>query len=151
MAQVLLPLIPDGATSVNECLSIVREDGQWTYFYGLHPVFAHGERDRRSFRMFSAQLVVRGMCKQADIVRTFGVSKNSVKRSVKKYREGGIEAFYRARQGRGGAVMKEEVITRAQAMLNRGCSWKEAAGELGIKYDTLRKAVKGGRLPITPL
>ncbi len=146
MAQILLPLIPDGATSVNECLSIVREDGQWTYFYGLHPVFAHGERDRRSFRMFSAQLVVRGMCKQADIVRTFGVSKNSVKRSVKKYREGGIEAFYRVRQGRGGAVMKEEVITRAQAMLNRGCSWKEAAGELGIKYDTLRKAVKGGRL-----
>jgi hypothetical protein len=96
--------------------------------------------------MFSAQLVVRGVCKQADIVRTFGVSKNSVKRSVKKYREGGIEVFYRARQGRGGAVMKEEVITRAQAMLNRGCSWKEAAGELGIKYDTLRKAVKGGRL-----
>ena len=60
MAQVLLPLIPDGATSVNECLSIVRENGQWTYFYGLHPVFAHGERDRRSFRMFSAQLLCGG-------------------------------------------------------------------------------------------
>ncbi len=146
MPQVLLPLIPDGATSVNDCLSIVRENGQWTYFYGLHPVFAHPERDRRSFRMFTAQLVVRGMCRQAEIVRTFGVSKNSVKRSVKKYREEGIEAFYRARQGRGGAVMNEEVITQAQAMLNRGCSWKGAAQELGIKYDTLRKAVKGGRV-----
>ena len=146
MAQVLLPLIPDGATSVNECLSIVREDGQWTYFYGLHPVFAHGERDRRSFRMFSAQLVVRGMCKQADIVGTFGVSKNSVKRSVKKYREGGIEVFYRARQGRGGTVMKPAVITRAQALLDRGCSRTEAASELGIKYDTLRKAIEQGRL-----
>ena len=146
MPQALLPLIPDGATSVNECLSIVREDGQWTYFYGVPPVFAHGERDRRSFRMFSAQLVVRGMCQQADIVHTFGVSKNSVKRSVKKYREGGIETFYRARRGRGGTVMREEVTTRAQVLLSRGYSWKEAAGELGIKYDTLRKAIEQGRL-----
>jgi transposase len=148
--QVLLPLIPDGSTSVNDCLSIVRENGQWTYFYGLHPVFAHAERDRRSFRMFSAQLVVRGMCKQADIMRTFGVSKNSVKRSVKKYREQGIEAFYRARQGRGGTVMKEEVITRAQVLLSRDYSWKEVAGELGIKYDTLRKAIEQGRLRQPP-
>lgn len=146
MAQVLLPLIPDGASAVNECLSIVREDGQWTYFYGLHPVFAHGETDRRSFRMFSAQMVVRGMCKQAEIVRAFGVSKNSVKRSVKKYREGGIAVFYRARQGRGSTVMKQEVIMQAQALLERGCSRQEAARELGIKYDTLRKAIEQGRL-----
>lgn len=111
MPQVLLPVIPDGATSVNDCLSIVREDGQWTYFYGLHPVFAHAERDRRSFRMFTTQLVMRGMCQQVDIVRTFGVSKNSVKRSVKKYRGEGIEAFYRPRRGRSGAVMKAEVLT----------------------------------------
>jgi biotin operon repressor len=97
--QVLLPVIPDGATSVNDCLSIVREDGLWTYFYGLHPVFAHEERDRRSFRMYTAQLVMRGMCQQVEVVRTFGVSKNSVKRSVKKYREEGIETFYRARRG----------------------------------------------------
>jgi predicted nucleic acid-binding Zn-ribbon protein len=96
--------------------------------------------------MFTAQLVMRGMCQQVDIVRTFGVSKNSVKRSVKKYREEGIEAFYRARRGRGGTVMKAEVLTQAQGMLDRGFGWKEAAQELGIKRDTLRKAVKGGRL-----
>lgn len=146
MPQALLPLIPDGATSVNECLSIVRENGEWTYFYGVRPVFAHAEGDWRSFRMFSAQLVVRGMCQQADIVRTFGVSKNSVKRSVKKHREAGIEGFYRARQGRGATVMKEEVITRGQVLLSRGCSRKEVAEELGIKYDTLRKAIEQGRL-----
>jgi hypothetical protein len=96
--------------------------------------------------MFTAQLVMRGMCQQVDIVRTFGVSKNSVKRSVKKYREEGIETFYRSRRGRGGAVMKAEVTRQAQALLDRGFSWKGAARELGIKYDTLRKAVKGGRL-----
>jgi hypothetical protein len=146
MPQALLPLIPDGATSVNDCLGVVRQNGQWTYFYGVHPVFAHPEQDRRSFRMFTAQLVCQGVCQQADIVRTFGVSKNSVKRSVKRCREEGIEAFYRARRGRGATVMKEPVITRAQALLHQGRSRKEVADELGIKCDTLRKAVQQGRV-----
>jgi len=144
--QALLPVIPDGATSINNCVSILRENGQWTYYYGLHPVFAHPERDRRSFRMFTAQLVDQGMCHQVDIVRTFGVSKNSVKRGVKKFREEGIDAFYRPRQRRGATVMKEEVIRRVQESLNRGCSLKKVAAELGIKYDTLRKAVDQGRV-----
>jgi transposase len=144
--QALLPIVPDGATPVNDCVSILRENEQWTYFYGLHPVFAHEERDRRSFRMFTAQLIERGMCRQVDIVRTFGVSSNSVKRSVKKYREEGIKAFYHPRQGRGATVMKEKIILRAQELLTRGYSLKEVAGELDIKYDTLRKAVGQGRV-----
>ena len=34
--------------------------------------------------MFASQLACQGMCKQVDIIRVFGVSKNSIKRSVKK-------------------------------------------------------------------
>src|SRR5208337_5274700 len=40
--------------------------------------------DHRSFRMFTAQLICQGVCRQVDIVRAFGVSKNSVIRSVDK-------------------------------------------------------------------
>jgi len=99
--QALLPLIPDGATGINDRVSVVREDDEWTYFYGVDPIFRHPEGDRQSYRMFTAQLVCQGACKQADIVRTFGVSTNSVKRSVKQYREEGIASFYRPRKGRG--------------------------------------------------
>ncbi|MDA2926738.1 helix-turn-helix domain-containing protein, partial [Acidobacteria bacterium AH-259-G07] len=109
MPQALLPIIPDGATPINNRISVVRDNGEWTYFCGIAPIFRHPEEDRRSFRMFTAQLVCQGACRQWEIVRTFGVSKNSVKRSVKKYREGGIEAFYQPRQGRGATVMTEEV------------------------------------------
>ena len=49
MPQALLPLIPDGATEINDRVSVVRGDGQWTYFHGVSPVFSHPERDRRSF------------------------------------------------------------------------------------------------------
>ena len=144
--QALLPFVPDGATRINDVLSVVREDGRWSYFCGIHPVFTHAEEDRKSFRMFAAQLACQGMCKQADIIRAFGVSKNSVKRSVKKYREGGPEAFFAPRSTRAGSVLTDAVKAQAQELLNLGWERRQVAEELGIKCDTLRKAINQGRL-----
>ncbi len=147
MPQALLPLIPDGATQVNDRISVVQQDRQWTYFCGVYPVFEHAEDDRASFRMFIAQLVCQGSCRQSEIIRTFGVSKNSVKRSVKKYREEGIESFFRPRRSN---VLTPPVVARAQELLYRGGSPSEVADELGIKRDTLRKALNQGRLQGPP-
>ena len=146
MPQALLPLIPDGATPINEYLSVIRGRGQWTYFLGVRPVFAHDETDRPSFRMFTAQLICQGDCRQTDIVRTFGVSAHSVKRSVKKFREQGIKAFYRPRRGRGATVLNPEVVRQAQEGLYRGGSRRQVAEQLGVKLETLRKAINQGRV-----
>jgi transposase len=139
-------MIPHGATPINDMISVVREDQQWTYFCGLQPVFRHPEDDRRSFRMFTAQLCCQGACTQADIVRTFGVSKKSVLRSVRKYRKAGVDGFYRPRRAGGPTVMTTEVTAQAQRLLDFGHSRSEVARELDIKYDTLRKAINQGRL-----
>jgi len=96
--------------------------------------------------MFTAQLVCQGMCKQAEIVRTFSVSKNSVNRSVKKYRESGPQGFFQSRKTRGGSVITDEVKQRAQQLLDAGKSKSEVAKQLSIKYDTLRKAINQARL-----
>ena len=146
MPQALLPLVPAGATSITDRISVFRGDGGWTYFCGVVPMFHHPESDRRSFRMFTAQLLCQGVCRQSDIVRTFGVSANSVKRSVKKYREEGVDGFFQPRKRRGATVMTEEVSVRAQEQLSRGCSRREVAEQLGVAYDTLRKAINDGRL-----
>ena len=84
MPQALLPLIPDGATGITDRISVVQGNHQWTYFCGVAPVFHHAQDDRRSFRMFTAQLVCQGSCRQIDILRAFGVSANSVRRSIAK-------------------------------------------------------------------
>ncbi len=146
MPQALLPLIPAGASSINDRISVIRDNGEWTYLCGVAPIFRHPEEDRRSFRMFTAQLVCQGVCRQSDIVRTFAVSTNSVKRSVKKYREEGIEGFYQPRKRRGATVMTDDVTARAQEQLSRGCSRHQVADQLGVRYDTLRKAINQGRL-----
>jgi transposase len=96
--------------------------------------------------MFTAQLICQGVCRQVDIVRTFGVSKNSVIRSVNAYHAGGVAAFYTPRAPRGASVITPEVAARAQQLLGAGWSPSEVAKELGLKLDTLRKAIQQGRL-----
>jgi transposase len=146
MPQALLPLIPDGATRISDLISVVRQDGDWAYFCGVQPVFQHPEDDRQSFRMFTAQLCCQGACTQAQIIRTFGVSKNSVLRSVEKYRQEGIEGFYRPRRSRGSPVMTPEVTAQAERLLDLGKARREVAEELGVKHETLRKAINQGRV-----
>jgi len=150
MPQPLLPLVPDGATPLCDHISVVKENDTWTYFAGVLPVFSHPHHDRNSFRMFTAQLVCNGICKQVDIVKTFGVAPVSVKRAVKQYREQGSESFYQPRRGRGATVMTDPVIQQAQERLNQGYSRKETAHELKIKLDTLRKAINHGKLTERP-
>lgn len=146
MPQALLPLIPSGATQLSDLISVFCQDGQWTYFCGVQPVFEHPDNDRQSFRMFTAQLCCQGACTQAQIIRAFGVSKNSVLRSVAKYLEEGIDGFYGPRRGRGASVMTAEVIVQAEKLLAVGHSRNEVAKELDVKCDTLRKAINQGRV-----
>jgi hypothetical protein len=137
-----LPLIADGATRLSDLISVARENDQWIYFCGAQPVFHHAERDSHAFRMFTAQLICQGACRQVDIVRAFGVSKNS----VDKYRAGGVKAFYTPRATRRASVMTPEVTAQAQQLLGVGWSRSEVAEHLNLKLDTLRKAIQQGRL-----
>jgi hypothetical protein len=96
--------------------------------------------------MFTAQLCCQGACTQAGIIRVFGVSKNSLLRSIAKYRQEGIDGFYRPRRGRGASVITDEVAVQAEKLLALRHSRNEVAEQLGVKRDTLRKAIKQGRV-----
>jgi hypothetical protein len=144
--QALLPLIPDGATQINDRISVIQKDGRWTYFCGIHPIFDHAADDHTTFQWHMASLIDQGICRQAEILKTFGVSKNAVKRWGKKFREGGVKAFYQPRPKRGSTVMTLDVVRRAQELLFRRWSRSDIAAELGIKRDTLCKAIQHGRI-----
>jgi len=147
MPQTILPLIPYGASKITNFVSVLRDDERWTYFLGIHPIYFHKAQDLRMFRMVTAQLIDSGACRQVDVIKTFGVSKSSVIRSLKKLREGGAEAFFQQRRGhRGATVLTPEVLEKAQGLLNQSCSRYEAAEQLGIEKQTLRKAINQGRL-----
>ncbi|HVO82310.1 MAG TPA: hypothetical protein VMT28_16385 [Terriglobales bacterium] len=150
MPQTLLPIFPPEATPINELVSFCKREGVVYYFHGCEPVFSHAENDRKSFQFCTSQLVVNGNCTQAELVRAFGISSISMKRHVKKLREGGGKAFFAARRKRQPRVLTREVLQRAQVLLAEGQSRAAVAKALDLKRDTLNKAVRAGRL-VEPL
>lgn len=146
MPQIQLPIFPDGVTEITSNLAFEKRDGRVTYFHGLFPVFAHDEEDIRTFRMITSQFCVQGSATQSQIVRAFGVPLRTVKRYCRLYKEKGPQGFYEPRVSRGPAVLVPEVMKRAQELFDADQDTKQVAAQLGVKLNTLQKAVRAGRL-----
>jgi transposase len=146
MPQMQLPIFPDGVEHINAQLAFEKRNGQVTYFNGSMPVFIHDENDVATFRMITAQFCINGNATQAEISRAFGVTLISVKRAVKRYRGKGVAGFYQEPNRRGPAVLTAAVLETAQALLDEGLETSAVAAQLGVKRDTLAKAIRAGRL-----
>jgi hypothetical protein len=62
------------------------------------------------------------------------------------YREKGMAGFFEEPNRRGAAVLTPPVLEKIQGLLDAERSIPDAAKELGLKADTLRKAVQAGKL-----
>jgi hypothetical protein len=146
MPQLHLPMFPAGVTPITDELAFERRDGKIAYFNGQIAVFVHAEDDVATFRMITSQFCAHGHARQCDIIRAFGVTSISVKRAVKLYRERGAKGFYAPRDSRGAAVLTAGVVAEIESLRVEGASLGEVAQKLGLKLDTLRKAVSAGRI-----
>jgi transposase-like protein len=146
MVQQLLPLFPSDVTLITPAIGFQEKQGKVYYFNGQMPLFIHDVDDLPAFRVYTSQLVINGTARQVDIVRAFGVSAISVKRSVKKYREEGIAGFYKARKTRSAHVLTPTVLTSVQQLLNSGKLPSMIARQFELKTDTINKAIRDGRL-----
>ena len=148
MPQLLLPIVSPGETQINSTIRVWKHENVWTYFLGSFPIYSHKEDNHRMFRFVIAQLIESGACKQTEIIKSLGVTKSRVNRAQRKLRQGGIDAFFENNQGhrRAGTIFTPDVLIQAQNFLDQGMSKHEVAEELGIKYDTFRKAINDGRL-----
>jgi len=144
--QLQLALFPEGITPINGEIGCECREGVATYFYGHLPLFQHPAADRASFRIVTSQMILNGTVREADIVRTFGVPRITVRRSVEKLREEGMESFFIDRRRGSARVVQGEVREQAQQWLQQGVSVPEIARRLQVKANTLHKAIRQGRL-----
>jgi len=107
--QLQLALFPEGITPINAEIGCECREGVATYFYGHLPLFQHPAADRASFRIVTSQMILNGTVREADIVRTFGVPRITVRRSVEKLREEGMESFFIDRRRGSARVVQGEV------------------------------------------
>jgi hypothetical protein len=150
MIQTILPIFPEGATNITSALYFECRDSIVSYFHGGIPVFRHKKDDIQTFKMIISQFYVNGHAKQSDLSKAFGITKISLKRSVKIYKEKGCAGFYEGKKTRGAAVLTPDVLERIQKKLDNGESIPSIAAEMELKQDTLRKAVYAGRLKKKP-
>jgi hypothetical protein len=146
MPQLHLPMFPNGVTHITSELAFEKKDGRITYFNGHMPVFTHAENDIATFRMITSQFCESGYAKQCDIIRAFGVTSISMKRSVKLYREKGTRGFYAPRVTRGAAVLNDTVVAEIEELLAGGNNVAEVAEKLKLKRNTLEKAIRAGKI-----
>jgi len=148
MVQMLLPLFPKEVTDINEYLSFCMRDDRVYYFYGSGvPIFHHHKDDHDSFDMINAQFYADGKATQMDICRAFGISEIRMKRAAKIYRDEGIHGFYKRRsKSREAYVLKPEIVEKAEELLSQGKDPKDIASQLELKYNTLNKAIRSGKV-----
>ena len=146
MPQAQLPIFPEGTTLITPELAFERRGNQVVYFNGQLPVLTHEQDDLATFRMFTTQLIVNGTASQGQIAKTFGLSLTTVKRCVKRFREGGWKAFFQAPAKRHGHKLNPERLAQAQWLLDQGQRVPAISAELGVLASTLHKAIDSGRL-----
>lgn len=147
MPQVQLPMFPAGSVEINSALACRCEGTQVVYYNGHLPVFTHDKSDLGSFRLFTSQLIIQGSATQGQVAKAFGVPLVAIKRATKLYRERGAAGFFVPKSRREGSKLNDQKLEEARAMLMGGDSPAEVSERTGVLKDTLRKAIKAGRLP----
>ena len=98
MPQLQLPVFAEGVHLITPHLGYRREGDEIVYLHGMMPVFLHKVDDVASFKMIVSQFYLNGNAKQSELVRAFGIKPLSLKRWVKRYRDGGPRAFFETKR-----------------------------------------------------
>lgn len=147
MPQLQLPIFPAGAKEITQNIAVQCEDGKVAYYYGHLPVFQHEEKNVKSFRFFTSQMIDIGTVRPRDVVQAFGVPLATVKRYVKVYREQGAEGFFRQRpRQRSETKLTGDIKRQAHQMLEEGSNVAEVGRALNVLPTTLHKAIRSHRL-----
>jgi transposase len=140
-------MFPAGCVEINRDLACRTEGDNVIYFNGHLPVFTHPKNDLASFRLFTSQLIVQGGATQGHVAKAFGVPLVAIKRATKIFRERGSAGFFVPAARREGTKLNAQKLEQARGLLLLGHPLVAISQQTGVLIDTLRKAIKAGRLP----
>ena len=147
MHQTFFPVFPSDTKMINSDIGIKTVGEMILYFNGGMPEYQHRIDDYKSFRYFTSMMIDFKNVNHEDIISTFEVSKESVNRWLRIYREeGGSGFFHEKKSNKRGTRLTDEVLVKVQELLNVGKTPKEIGEAMDIKRDTIQKAISSHRL-----
>ena len=149
--QLSLPIFPKDSHLITPSLAVYHQGEEVYYSHSGMPIFTHPSNDHSMFRYITSNLIHQGLCRQIDIINTFHVSSDSVRRYLRKFEKEGMGAFVE-KEGRHGRSYKmtPERLSRIQRRLNKGESNNSIAKEEGISEGSIRYMLKQGQLKKKP-
>ena len=145
--QLLLPLFTREVTLITPTLGVAEHDEFVYYVHNGVPISTHHKDDLKSFRYTTSMLIDLGRCNQADIVRAFHVSTDSVSRALKLYRQKAETGMFETDKRHGVShKLFGKRLERIQNMLDKGISNHAIAKKENISEGSIRYAIKIGKL-----
>lgn len=145
--QMQLPIFPEDTKLINSCLGFKKSDDYVYYLHNGSPIFCHQKDDMNSYRYIAANLVDNGLCKCSELADALGVSRRNIERYAKSLRDKGSDWFLKRPERRGGAYkITDEMMGKAEKLINKFYSVSDVAGMLGVTEGALRYHIKNGSI-----
>ena len=146
-----LPAPPTGAQEINAVVAMLRRGGHVAYFASGVPVFVHEEGDAVGRRVAAVQLVELGLARQEELSTALQIHRTTLYRQQCKLKRAGVAGVVDAKRGpRGPHRLTVEKQERVCELLGTGVSIRQAAQQVGVTEGTIRHALRGGTLSVTP-
>ena len=143
--QKLLPYRSCQASSsvhINGVCNYRDEGDLRVIFANAIPILLYPFADTAMERLAMIHLTESGLASQQEVGAAFGCSRLTIFRSKKKYDQGGIAALVPGKRGpKSGSRVKGVVSKRILALKRQGLSHAAIGVRLGLKQDTVRKAL----------
>ena len=132
--QLQFPYYPRDTKMISDCVGVYENEGIVQYIVNGLPVYSHASSDMNAFRFITSNFICQGLCRKVDVQRCFGVSEDTVGRSVKKFKEQGESGFFGddARKGRAHKIVGDRRL-RIQSKLDKCQSVNSIAKEEGVR------------------
>lgn len=127
MPQILLQGFPDGASRIGPVVSVLKKDGQVTYFVGPDNYFSHPESDKNSFRFALAILIANRHVKASEVESCLNIPYRTLMNWSRQLSEKGPSSFYKPRNQRHGVVITSEKAAECGRLLDAGLNIAKAA------------------------
>ena len=144
--QLNITLEPPDTIPIAKGFSVAFNDGKVTYFSNLMPFKSHDADDKQSFALALAELRVDCDLPANAIIVAMGVSRTTLMRHCKTYRQYGSAGFFKPRKEKKRTAISAADKQQAEALLAQGLSASKVAARLGIAVSTLTHNIRAGKV-----
>jgi len=145
--QSRLPLHPAEAIEINNTVSFLDDGTIVAYFAAGVPLFTHTHEDAVGRRVALSQIVALELATPTELRDCLGVGRSTLYRQQERFQAHGVAGLADEKHGpKGPHKLTEELLSRAQGLLDEGKSNRAVAQELTVNEGTIRHALRRGLL-----